>query len=45
MELKNLLNKKISSESVEEFLERVDTALTYLLYITAILLVIAHLTL
>lgn len=43
MELKNLLNKKISSESVEEFLERVDTALTYLLYITAILLVVAHL--
>ena len=45
MELKNLLNKKISSESVEKFLERVDTALTYLLYITAILLVITHLTL
>lgn len=44
MELKNLLNKKISSESVEKFLERVDTVLTYLVYITAILLVVAHLT-
>ena len=43
MKLENLLNKKISSESVEKFLERVDTALTYLLYITAILLVVVHL--
>ena len=45
MELKNLLNKKISSESVEKFLERVDTVLTCLVYAAAILLVIAHLTL
>lgn len=44
MELKNLLNKKISSESIVEFMERVDTVLTYLVYITAILLVVAHLT-
>ena len=44
MKLKTLLNKKISSESLEKFLERVDTVLTYLVYATAILLVIAHLT-
>ena len=45
MKLRNLLNKKISYESIVEFMERVDTVLTYLVYITAILLVVAHLIL
>lgn len=43
MKLRNLLNKKISYESIVEFMERVDTVLTYLVYGSAILLIVAHL--
>jgi len=43
MKLKNLLNKEISYESMEKFMDRMDTVLGYLVCITGALLVIIQL--
>lgn len=43
MKLKNILNKKISDESMEKFMDRMDTILCYATYITGALLAIVQL--
>ena len=43
MKLKNLLNKEISYESMEKFMDRMDTVLCYLVGITGAILVITQL--
>lgn len=43
MKLKNLLNKEISYESMEKFMDRMDTVLCYLVCITGAILVITQL--
>jgi uncharacterized membrane protein YiaA len=43
MKLKNLLNKTVSNESMEKFMDRMDTILCYLVYITGALLLIVQL--
>lgn len=43
MKLKNLLNKEISNESMEKFMDRMDNILCYLVYITGALLLIVQL--
>lgn len=43
MKLKELLNKEISDEAMEKFMDRMDTVLCYLVYITGALLMIVQL--
>ena len=43
MKLKEFLNKSISYESMEKFMDRMDTVLCYLVCITGALLVITQL--
>ena len=43
MKLKELLNKKISDESMEKFMDRMDTILCYAVCITGLILVISML--
>ena len=41
MKLKEFLNKSISYESMEKFMDRMDTVLCYAVYITGLILVIS----
>ena len=43
MKLKNILKKRISYESMEKFMDRMDTILCYVTYITGALLAIVQL--
>lgn len=43
MKFKELLNKEISDEAMEKFMDRMDTVLCYLVYITGAILVITQL--
>lgn len=43
MKLKEFLNKSISYESMEKFMDRMDTILCYTVYITGLLLIITSL--
>ena len=43
MKLKEFLNKSVSYESMEKFMDRMDTVLCYLVCITGALLVITQL--
>lgn len=43
MKLKELLNKDISYESMEKFMDRMDTFLCYAICITGLILVVSHL--
>lgn len=43
MKPKKFLNKEISYESIDKFMDRMDTVLCYLVYITGALLVIVQL--
>jgi hypothetical protein len=43
MNLKEFLNKRISNESMEKFMDRMENILSYLVYITGALLLIVQL--
>ena len=43
MKFKELLNKEISDEAMEKFMDRMDTVLCYLVCITGAILVITQL--
>jgi hypothetical protein len=43
MNLKEFLNKRISNESMEKFMDRMENILSYLVYITGALLLIMQL--
>lgn len=43
MKLKELLNKEISYESMEKFMDRMDTILCYAVCITGLILVVSQL--